>query len=94
VNLQEKPGVSSDALTTFAAVETINLIETVEQLPKEVEPSTAAVAAGTACDTVMGGERGGGYLTGNISFEETHSGFQNQLLHAQAAATSNSHHNG
>ena len=55
-------GISSDDLATFAAVYTINLTEIGEQLPNEVEPSTATVGAGTDWATVMAGS-----MVANIS---------------------------
>jgi hypothetical protein len=42
-NLHVTLGISSDDLATFAAVYTINLTDIGEQLPNEVEPSTASV---------------------------------------------------
>ena len=50
-----KLGISSDDLATFEAVYTINLTEIAEQLPNDVEPSTAAVGTGAGWATVMAG---------------------------------------
>ena len=61
-NLHVTLGISSDDLATFAAVYTINLTEIGEQLPNEVEPSTATVGAGTDWATVMAGS-----MVANIS---------------------------
>ena len=56
-NLQLKTGASSLALTMFEAVFTMNLKETAEQLPKNVGPSTAAVATGNGCMIVIVGSK-------------------------------------